>query len=335
MKLDIFNHVYPKAYFERIREHGRVGKLYGMKALVDLDTRFRLMDEFGDYAQVICLSGPPLERLDQPEALCRIANDGMAEMVAKHRDRFPGFVASLPMNDPDALLREAERSVRELGAVGVQAFSQVNGRPLTAAPTQPLFGLMERLDRAIWLHPEREADQPDYTAEDRSHYEIWFALGWPNETSVAMAQIALSGVFDRHPNLKVIAHQMGGTIPYLAARVENVFARFGTRSGFEADQAARAALKKKPIEYFHMFYTDTTSGNLDAARCALAFFGPERLLFGTDAPFGPEGGAAYVRGAIRVVDELPLTSPERDAVSAGNAEKLLLQSRKHHEHHRN
>jgi aminocarboxymuconate-semialdehyde decarboxylase len=336
LKLDVFNHVYPKAYFERIRDHGLVGRIYGVPALVDLDARFRLMDRFGDYAQVICLSGPPLENLPQPEALSRLANDGMAAMVSKHPERFPGFVASLPMNAPDAMLREAERAVRELGALGVQAYSQVAGRPLTAPPTQPLFGLMEKLDRPIWLHPERDVHQPDYEAEERSHYEIWFALGWPHETSVAMAQIALSGVFDRHPKLKVIAHQMGGTIPYLATRVENVFARFGMRSGVAEDVVARAALRKKPIEYFRMFYTDTTSGNVDAARCALSFFGAGRMLFASDAPFGPEGGAAYIGAAIRAVEELPLSPEQRSAVFEGNARKLLpLTSRKVHEHHRN
>jgi predicted TIM-barrel fold metal-dependent hydrolase len=324
LKLDVFNHVYPKTYYDRVRENGLVGRIYGVPALVDLDVRFRLMDQFGDYAQVICLSGPPLERVEETQLLCRIANDGMAGMVAAHPERFPGFIASLPMNHPDAMLREAERAVRELGALGVQAFSQVAGRPLTAPATAPLFGLMEKLDRAIWLHPERDVHQPDYQAEGYSRYEIWFALGWPHETSVAMADIALSGVFDRHPKLKIIAHQMGGTLPYLATRVENVFARFGTRSGVEADRVARAALKKKPVEYFRMFYTDTTSGNVDAARCALAFFGAERMLFATDAPFGPEGGATYMRAAIRAVEELPLAPAQRQAVFDGNARKLLF-----------
>lgn len=324
MKLDIFNHVYPKAYFERVREEGLVGRIYGVPALHDLDARFRLMDALGDYAQVICLSGPPPERLEHAQALARLANDGMAEMVDRHPERFPGFVATLPMANPEAMLREAQRAVRDLGALGVQAYSQVAGRPLTAAATLPLFGLMEELARPIWLHPERDVHQPDYEAESRSHYEIWFALGWPHETSVAMAQIALSGVFDRHPNLKVIAHQMGGTIPYLATRVENVFARFGTRSGVAEDVIARAALRRKPVDYFRMFYTDTTSGNADAARCALAFFGPERLLFATDAPFGPEGGAAYMRAAVRAVEELPVTPAERAAIFERNARRLLF-----------
>lgn len=87
---------------------------------------------------------------------------------------------------------------------------------------------------------------------------------------------------------------------------------------------ARAALKRKPVEYFRMFYTDTTSGNVDAARCALAFFGAERMLFATDAPFGPEGGVTYMHAAIRAVEELPLAPAQRAAIFEGNARKLLL-----------
>ena len=126
------------------------------------------MDQFGDYAQVICLGSPPIEVFGPPPVstdMARLANDGMAELVRKHPDRFPAFVASLPMNDPDGLLKEAKRAVRELGAVGVQVFTNVLGKPLTAPETLPLFELMAKLDLPIWLHPARGADFPDYQKE--------------------------------------------------------------------------------------------------------------------------------------------------------------------------
>ena len=110
MKIDIFNHIFPKKFFERmltIREKGsnmqrRVSEI---PSLVDLDVRFPMMDAFGDYAQVISLPSPPIEAFGDagksPE-LAQLANDGLAELVDKHPDRFPGFVAALPMNNPDA-----------------------------------------------------------------------------------------------------------------------------------------------------------------------------------------------------------------------------------------
>jgi aminocarboxymuconate-semialdehyde decarboxylase len=121
--------------------HKRVREI---PAIVDLSARFRIMDQFDDYAQVICLGSPPIEVFGPPPVstdMARLANDGMAELVQKHPARFPAFIASLPMNDPDGLLKEAKRAVRDLGAAGV-GFRNVLGKPLTAPETLPLFELM-------------------------------------------------------------------------------------------------------------------------------------------------------------------------------------------------
>src|SRR5512147_1101972 len=102
-------------------------------ALKDLDLRFRIMDRFEDYVQVLTLASPAIEALGAPQdtpELAQLANDGMAELVARYPDRFPGFVASMPMNNPEAALREIDRAITELGATGIQIFSNVNGRPL-------------------------------------------------------------------------------------------------------------------------------------------------------------------------------------------------------------
>ena len=108
MKLDIFNHIFPTRFYDRMLEVAPNGRdmhkrVRAIPSIVDLDARFRIMDLFGDYAQVICLGSPPIEVFGPPPLsteLARLANDGMAELVAKHPDRFPAFIASLPMNDP-------------------------------------------------------------------------------------------------------------------------------------------------------------------------------------------------------------------------------------------
>jgi aminocarboxymuconate-semialdehyde decarboxylase len=222
------------------------------------------------------------------------------------------------------LLKEAERSVKKLGAAGVQVFSNVNYRPLTAPETLPLFDLMAKLDKPIWLHPARGADFPDYRGEKKSHYEIWWTFGWPYETSVAMAHIVFAGLFDKHPNLKIITHHMGAMIPYFEGRVGPGWDQLGTRTSDEDYGALLKSLKKRPLDYFRMFYADTALfGAREATLCGLKFFGPERVLFASDSPFDPEKGSAYIRWTIEIVDALPVSAAERHAIYEGNARRLI------------
>jgi predicted TIM-barrel fold metal-dependent hydrolase len=302
-------------------------RVRAIPSMVDLDARFRIMDAFPDYAQVICLPAPPVESLGTPQLaaeLAKIGNDGMAELVAKHPQRFPGFIAALPMNDPEGLLREAERAIKKLGAVGVQVYSNVNGAPLTASATLPLFDLMAGLDLPIWIHPTRGADIPDYKTEHKSHYEIWWTFGWPYETSVAMAHIVFAGLFDKHPDLKIITHHLGGMAPYFAGRIGPGWDQLGSRTSDEDYGALLLKLKKRPIDYFRMFYGDTAVfGAKAATECGLEFFGAGHVLFASDMPFDPEKGSAYIRWTIEIIDRLNITPAERDAIYEGNARRLL------------
>ncbi|PWB39229.1 MAG: amidohydrolase [Rhodocyclales bacterium] len=332
VKLDIFNHIFPKAYYDRMLKVAPNGKdmhkrVRDIPCIVDLDERFRIMDRFDDYAQVICLGSPPIEVFGPPPVstdMAKLANDGLAELVRKHPERFPAFIASLPMNDPEGLLREARRAIIDLGAVGVQVFTNVLGRPLTAPETLPLFDLMAELDRPIWLHPARGADFADYKGEKKSHYEIWWTFGWPYETSAAMAHIVFAGLFDRHPNLKVITHHMGGMIPYFEGRVGPGWDQLGTRTSDEDYTLLLKQLKKRPLDYFHNFYADTALfGAREATVCGLKFFGAEHTLFSSDSPFDPEKGAAFIRLTIEIIDSLDITPTERAAIYEGNARQLL------------
>jgi len=332
MKIDIFNHIFPKSYFDKMIEIAPGGKdlhkrVRNVPSIVDLKERFRMMDLFADYVQVICLGAPPIEAFGQPPVstdLAKLANDGMAGLVQKYPDRFIGFIASLPMNDPDGLLKEANRAIKDLGAVGVQIFTNVLGRPLTRPETMPLFDLMAKLDRPIWMHPARGADFPDYKSEPKSHYEIWWTFGWPYETSVAMAHLVFSGLFDRHPDIKIITHHMGGMIPYFEGRVGPGWDQLGARTSDEDYTLLLKQLKKRPLDYFHLFFADTALfGAREATICGLKFLGSERVLFGSDMPFDPEKGSAYIRWTIEVIDGLDIKKEERNAIYEGNAKRLL------------
>jgi predicted TIM-barrel fold metal-dependent hydrolase len=331
-KIDIFNHLFPQSFYDKMMavapKHKDIGKrVRNVPAIVDLEQRFRVMDRFEDYAQIICLPSPPLEALGGPEItaeLAKVANDGMAEYVAKYPDRFPGFIASLAMNNPDAAAAETRRAIEELKAVGVQFFSNAAGKPLDLPEFKPLFEMMAAYDLPIWIHPARGADFADYLSEDKSKYEIWWTLGWPYETSVAMARIVFAGYFDRFPNLKIITHHMGGMIPYFEGRVGPGWDQLGARTSDEDYTVILKRLKKRPLDYFKMFYGDTALfGSVAGTECGLAFFGADHILFASDSPFDPEKGPAYIRETIKVIENLPLSDSDRQKIFEGNAKKLL------------
>ena len=124
--------------------------------LTDLDLRFLIMDRYEGYVQVLTLCSPPIEALGGPELaadLARLANDGMAEILGRHPDRFPGFVASLPDEQPRGAVREIDRAIDDLEATGVQIFSNVNGEPLDAPQYRPIFDRMAAHRLPIWMHP--------------------------------------------------------------------------------------------------------------------------------------------------------------------------------------
>lgn len=332
MKIDIFNHIFPKKFYDRmstLREKGSSmqKRVSEVPALIDLDLRFRVMDKFGDYVQVISLPSPPIEAFGDPATspeLAQIANDGMAELVLKHPDRFPAFVAGLPMNNPDAALREIDRAVMKLGATGVQIYTNVNGRPLDQPDFLPIFEKMAELNLPIWVHPTRGAGFADYQTEQKSKYELWWVFGWPYETSIFMARIVFAGYFDRWPNLKIITHHMGGMVPYFSGRTGPGLDLLGSRTEDEDLTVYTRRLKKRPQDYFKMFYADTaTFGSLPAMECGLSFFGVEQSLFASDAPFDPEKGPGYIRETIRCVDALPISTHDRSKLYYQNARKLL------------
>ena len=226
MKIDAFCHILPRTFHERLVKLSESSSTIKSRSLAipcmtDLETRFRIMDRFDDYVQVVSMAAPPIESLGdskQTAELAQIANDGLAELVVKHPDRFPGFVAALPMNDTEASVREIERAVMKLGATGVQIYSNVNGKPLDDPEFLPIFEKMAELNLPMWLHPTRPASFADYKTETKSKYELWWVFGWPYETSIAMSRILFAGYFDRFPNLKIITHHLGAMIPYFSGR---------------------------------------------------------------------------------------------------------------------
>src|SRR2546426_891674 len=251
LKLDIFPHIFPQAFFERMKAiaeqsptlAAQIKRWLHIPVLWDLEARLRMMERFPGYKQILTLSLPAIEFLaphDQSPELARLANDGMAEIVAAHPGHFPAFVASLPMNNVPEALREIDRAIGKLGAKGIQIFTNVNGRPF----------------------------------------------------------------FD--------------------ARIGYGMDQLGTRTSDEDYTAILKRLAKRPVDYFRMFYADTSvNGSAPATRCGLDFFGADHVLFGTDCPFDPEGGPLFVREIIKTIDSLKLKDDDLRKVYFGNAIRML------------
>ena len=328
MFVDIYTHILPPKVASALEAMGgNLGIAKRMKAVRDVwdfDSRFRAMDQVRDYRQIISLPNPPLEAFTTPAQaieLARVANDGMAELCQKHEDRFPAFVAALPMHEVEPSLAEAKRAIDQLGANGIQLFTNVNGRPIDAPDYAPLFDLAAAYDLPVWLHPTRTADFPDYTSEKFSRYEMWWCFGWPYETSVAMARLVFTGLFDRHPEIKIITHHGGGMIPFFDKRIEMGLACLGGRTKEEDYSGVLKSLKRPFVDYFHDFYADTALfGDSLGLDCALKFFGPEKMVFASDAPFGP------IKLHTDAVESRDLARPTHEAITRRNAEKLLKMS---------
>ena len=332
MKIDIYNHVMPVRYLEMMKSHskdaGIIKRMSGLRMLWDIEARAGMLDQWPDVRQVLTLSLPSPELVGGPELspeLARIANDDMAAMCAKWPRKFPAFVASLPMNNVPAALEEMDRAIGKLGARGVQICTSVNGRPLDEPEFFPVFErITQKHDLPIWMHPARPATRADYVNEQKSKFEIWQVLGWPFETSVAMARIVFSGLFDRLPGMRLITHHCGGMIPFFAGRAETLWAQLGSRTADENYEKLLKRMARKPIEYFRMFYADTVlGGSASALRCGLDFFGADKVVFASDCPFDPEGGPMFIREGIRAIEDLGLPEADKRKIYFGNALRLL------------
>ena len=318
-KIDIFPHILPRKYNEALLKKSR--PCYNLEAnrlrpaLVDLDLRFKTMDKFEGLKQVLTLGAPPIEFAVSPRDavdLARMANDEMAELVNKYPDRFVAAAASLPMSDVDASLRETERAIKELKCKGIQIFSSINGKPLDSPEFLPLYEKMAQYDLPILIHPGRDKEVPDYPGEKSAKYALFVAFGWPYETSMAMGRLVYSGIMEKYPNLKLIAHHCGAMVPFFSVRIPVVAA---------AGEGEIMKLTKPPMEYFKRFYGDTVlGGNTSAMMCGYTFFGADHMLFGTDYPYP---GDVLLDAVIKAIERMNITEEEKTKIFSKNARRIL------------
>jgi uncharacterized protein len=335
VKIDAFCHIMPRPYYDRFFEldvavHAANlrKRVSNIPSLVDMDVRFAQMDEFGDYRQIINIAAPPVEDLGSPaisKEMARIGNESMGELVRDHPDRFAGFTACVPMDDPDAAVAELDYAVGELGAYGAQIYTHVNGRPMDDERFEPFYARMAASGGLLQVHPCRSSAWADYPTEPRSRYEIWWTFGWEYDLSAFMARIVFSGVLERHPELKLLIHHGGSMVPHFSGRVGPGWDQLGARTPEDQkEDIEHYPLTKRPIEYFKQMYVDTAMfGAAHALRCSIDFYGTDHVLFGSDSPYDPERGPGYIRATIKNLQEIGLTEAEQDTIFRGNVTRLL------------
>jgi 2,3-dihydroxybenzoate decarboxylase len=280
------------------------------------DERLAGMDRNGIEFTILSLNAPAVQAiLDTNKAIeiSRLANDRMAEAVAKHPRRFAAFTA-LPMQDPDAASRELTRCVKELGFKGalVNGFTQ-KGVPDSAIyydiqEYRSFWSTVSQLDVPFYLHPRMPipARAQPYEGHPWLMSSPW---GFAVETSIHALRMCGSGMFDQFPNLKIIIGHLGEHIPYDLWRID-------ARMRF----SPRGYAGKLPLgEYFKKHFYVTTSGNFcdPSFQCALEVMGVDRMLFCTDYPFEKMDDAA------NWFDNTPLSDADRLRIGRTNAIKLF------------
>ena len=324
MRWDLHTHYYPEAFFRLIEEVGgafsfgtdptgrtiiryRGSRFFGITPpMTDPARRIEDMDRVGIDVEVLSLSTPnvyfaPPER--QAE-VARLVNDAYAELAARHPTRFKGF-ASIPMDDPDAALRELERALDELRMNGVIVLSNINGRALTDPRYRPFFVECDRRHVCVFIHPMIPAN-----AEPFSEYVLGPIIGFPFDTTLAVARLCYAGVFRELPNIRWILGHLGGAVPYLMERMDN---------GWRDFAECRVNIDELPSVYLKRLYYDTVSFSAPSLMLTRELVGADHMVMGSDYPHL----LGSIDRAVSTIESLEVPSAEKDQILSGTAKAIL------------
>jgi aminocarboxymuconate-semialdehyde decarboxylase len=324
IKFDLHTHFYTQQYFDRIRELPsefsfdqsptgqtiitfRGARFFGVTpAMTDVEQRIEDMDRVGIDVEVVSLSTPNVFFTDgkhQPE-VARLINDAYAGLIAKHPTRFKGF-ASIPMDAPDAALMELHRAIDELQLNGVVLLSNIGGKPLTSPEYHPFFEEANRMGLCIFLHP-----MIPLNSEPFREYVLGPIVGFPFDTTLAVARMCYSGVFEEFPNIRWIIGHLGGAVPYLMERMDN---------GFRDFAECRENIDKLPSVYLKQLYYDTVSFSPYTLKMVRDMVGADHMVMGSDYPHL----LGSIDRAVTSIEGLQITEQEKEEIFSGNALSIL------------
>jgi aminocarboxymuconate-semialdehyde decarboxylase len=278
----------------------------------DPNTRIQLMDRYGVDMQMLSQTTPVLLGFGAADAakICGLSNDGIAEMCEKHPTRFVG-AAIVSLLDVGTALDELDRAVRDLGLRCVTIATNQNGKGLDSSEYDPFYAKVVGYDIPIFLHPTHWGSYP--LVDMDNGWRMMQVFGWPFDTTQAVWRLIFGGVLDRFPKLKIVTHHLGAMFPYFSHRVARNVKSF-----------LQDGLERPYSEYWKQIYGDTAlDGTTEAFPLGYSFFGGDHMLFGTDYPFGPEAGEAFVRDNLAGIKAMTIPQDDKERILGENAKKLL------------
>lgn len=280
----------------------------------DAERRIAHMDRLGIDVQVLSIPAPGADRFegDGALALARVANDALAALCKRYPRRFAGLF-TLPTSSVRASLDELSRAVNELGMRGFGCFTNLNGRALDGEELFPIYERLAALRLPVYLHPTA----PLATAAVGLDIMPTLIFGWAFDSTVAMTRLVYGRVLERFPEINFVVADVGGVLAFFAQRAINIY------TGRTEEIRQRYGLKENPLDSFRRFFVDTADHPSSTLGCVLDFFGPDRLVLGTNYPYGPEEGCVLVQNSLKALQELNLGKEEREKILGGNAEKIL------------
>ena len=272
----------------------------------DLAYREEVLDQHGVTMQVVTLTTPGTH-VETPATAARLAslvNDEFREAI-ETRGRHFTALATLPLNDPVASLKEFERATKQLGLRGAMLFSNINGVALGDERFWPIYEAANDAGAILYIHPAHPVN-----VDMMQEYWLMPLVGFLFDTTLAAASLVFSGVAERFPRIRWALCHLGGAIPYLAERLDR---------GFHAFKDCRAHIDRPPSTFLREFYYDTVNFNQGAIKLAIDFAGADHILAGSDYPHQ----IGSIPSMLKAVDALPVTDAEREGIRWRNAAKLL------------
>jgi len=303
MYIDVAAHIMTPKFAERYAElvPAIMNSTEMKKPVVsDLEIRMRLMSRYPKVLQVLTMANVPLERYVEKTGdaveLARIGNDDLAELVLRYPDKFVGAAAILPMNDVDESCKEAQRALNECGLQGIQVYTRINGVSVADKKYLPVFEIANNFGLPVWIHP---TDNPQLDPDGD-------LFTWEFELASCMHKLVSAGIYRKFPKIKIIIHHAGTLAPLFSGRIKYIY------------KGSTMPEVEERWDDFRKFYVDTALyGNTYGLMDSYAFYGPERLLFGTDAPLGPKWG--MIEGTIESIDRMDIPDEEKRMIFKSNA----------------
>jgi aminocarboxymuconate-semialdehyde decarboxylase len=293
------------------KEGSRDFRKYTKKArqgTIDIDT---ILEDMKDMkVDMMAISPAPSlffyeESLDKGLLAAQIQNDGLARLAGDHPDLFVGL-GVLPLQDVPQALKELKRAVKDLGLRGIAIGSSVQGRHLGNPVFIPFWEAVSDMDVFVFIHPSFVRT---YEIKTMADYHLHNLFGNPMETGLAAADLVFSGVFERHPSLKILLAHGGGVMPILKGRWVH---------GYDVRPEPKVRLKRSPLESINKFYVDTIIHDPLALKYLVESFGTDHVMLGSDFPaaMGPEF-------PVQEVDNLSISKADKAKILGGNAARLM------------